>query len=195
VEQNLNTYSSKTEPRQPGPGEPPCRGCAGDIGCETLSESVNLFNEAITIWEEQPENYRNRICSARSHRAAAHAYLGEILAAVDDADRALKELDSAIAMEPAVRVVALNNIAVVYLMDKRFTKAEDCLQRALALVDGAPPLCVPEVAVNYAFLLRQTGRKKAAASAQLRAQELSSQRRGKTGSQTIDASEIDSFGK
>ena len=32
-------------------------------------------------------------------------------------------------------------------------------------------------------------------AAQLREQELYSQRRGKTGSQTIDASEIDSFGK
>ena len=103
-------------------------------------ESVNLYSEAIAIWEEQPENYRDRICSARSNRAVAHAYLGylgEILAAIDDADRALKELDSAIAMEPAVRAAALNNIAVVYLMDKRFTKAEDCLQRVLALADGA----------------------------------------------------------
>jgi hypothetical protein len=80
-------------------------------------------------------------------------------------------------------------------MDKRFTKAEDCLQRAMALGDGAPLLCEPEVAANYALLLRQTGRKRAAAAAQLRAQELSSQRRSKTGSQTIDASEIDSFGK
>jgi hypothetical protein len=76
-------------------------------------------------------------------------------------------------------------------MDKRFTKAEDCLQRALALVDGASLLCEPQVVANYAFLLRQTGRKRAAAAAQLRAQELYSQRRGNAGSQTIDASEID----
>ena len=80
-------------------------------------------------------------------------------------------------------------------MDKRFTKAEDCLQRALALVDGASLLCEPQVVANYAFLLRQTGRRKAAAAAQSRAQELSSQRRGKTALQTIDVSEIDSFGK
>jgi tetratricopeptide (TPR) repeat protein len=79
-------------------------------------------------------------------------YLAEILAAIDEADRALKELDSAIAKEPAVRAVALNNIALVYLMDKRFTEAEDCLQRALALVDGASLLCEPQVAANYAFL-------------------------------------------
>ena len=76
-------------------------------------------------------------------------------------------------MEPAVRAAALNNIAVVYLIDKRFTKAEDCLQRALALVDGASLPCEPQVVANYAFLLRQTGRKRAAAAAQLRAQELS----------------------
>jgi Flp pilus assembly protein TadD len=93
-------------------------------------------------------------------------------------------------MEPAVRAVALNNIAVVYLMDKRFTKAEDCLQRALALVDGASLLCEPQVAANYAFLLRQTGRKRAAAADQLRAQELSSQRRGKTGSQTMTPAKL-----
>jgi tetratricopeptide (TPR) repeat protein len=158
-------------------------------------ESVNLSNEAITIWEEQPEKYRDRLCSARSNRAVANAYLGKIRAAVDDADRALKELDSAIAMEPAVQAAALNNIAVVYLLDKRFTKAEDCLQRALAFVDGASLLCEPQVVANYVFLLRQTGRKGAAAVAQLRAQELYSQRRGKARSQTIDASEIDSFGK
>jgi tetratricopeptide (TPR) repeat protein len=133
--------------------------------------------------------------SARSNRAVAQAYLGKILAAVDEADRALQELDSGIGINPAVRAVALNNVAVVYLMDKRFTKAEDCLRRALALVDGPPLFCDPEVAANYAFLLRQTGRKKAAAAAQLRVQELSSQRRGRTGSQTIDASEINSFGK
>jgi tetratricopeptide (TPR) repeat protein len=171
---------------------------AGALATSALKhyqESIHPYNDAITIWEEQPETYSDRICSARIGRAVARAYRGEILAAVDDADRALKELDSAIAMEPAVRVIALNNIAVVYLMDKRFTKAEDCLQRALVLVYGAPLLCEPAVAANYAFLLRQTGRKTAAAAAQLRAQELSSQRRGKTGSQTIDASEIDSFGK
>jgi tetratricopeptide (TPR) repeat protein len=131
-------------------------------------ESVNLYNEAIMIWEEPPENYMDRICSACSNRAVAHSYLAEILAAIDDADRALRELDSAIAMEPAVRAVALNNIALVYLMDKRFTKAEDCLQRALALVNGASLLCEPQVAANYAFLLRHTGRKRAAAAAQLR---------------------------
>jgi tetratricopeptide (TPR) repeat protein len=171
---------------------------AGALASSTVNhyqESVNLYSEAITIWEEQPENYRDRICSARSSRAVAHAYLGEIRAAADDADRVLKELDSVIAMEPALLVVALNNIAVVYLMEKRFTKAEDCLLRALALADGAPLLCEPEVAANYALLLRQTGRKRAAAAAQLRAQELYSQRRGKTGSQTIDASEVDSFAK
>ena len=47
-------------------------------------ESLNLYNQAIAIWEEQPENYRDRICSARSNRAVAHAYLGEILAGIDD---------------------------------------------------------------------------------------------------------------
>ncbi len=191
----LIPIARKLNPDSPALASLLAAGALATSAVKHYQESVNLFNEAITIWEEQPENYRNRICSARSHRAVAHAYLGEILAAVDDADRALKELDSAIAMEPAVRVVALNNIAVAYLMDKRFTKAEDCLQRALALVDGAPLLCEPEVAANYAFLLRQTGRKRAAAAAQLRAQELYSQRCGKTGSQTIDASEIDSFGK
>ena len=191
----LIPIARKLNPDSPALASLLAAGALATSAVKHYQESVNLYNEAITIWEEQPENYRDRICSARSNRAVAHAYLGEILAAVNDADRALKEIDSAIAMEPAVRVVALNNIAVVYLMDKRFTKAEDCLQRAVALVDGAPPLCVPEVAVNYAFLLRQTGRKRAAAAAQLRAQELSSQRRGKTGSQTIDASEIDSFGK
>lgn len=158
-------------------------------------ESVNLYNEAIAIWEERPETYRDRICSARSNLAVAHAYLGKIAGAIDDADRALKELDAGIAMEPAVRAAVLNNIAVVYLMDKRFTQAEDCLQRALALVDGASRLCEPQVVANYALLLRQTGRKRAAAAAQLRAQELDSHRRGKARSQTIDASEIDSFAK
>ena len=58
-----------------------------------------------------------------------------------------------------------------------------------------PLLCEPQVVANYTFLLRQTGRKRAAGAAQLRAQELYSQRRGKTGSQTIDASEIDVLGK
>jgi len=191
----LIPIARKLKPDSPARASLLAAGALATSAVKHFQESVNLYNEAITIWEEQPEKYRDRICSARSNRAVAHAYLGEILAAVDDADRALKELNSTIAMEPAFRVVALNNIAVVYLMDKRFTKAEDCLQRALALVDGAPPLCVPEVAVNYAFLLRQTGRKRAAAAAQLRAQELYSQRRSKAGSQTIDASEIDSFGK
>ena len=158
-------------------------------------ETINLYNEAIAIWEEQPENYQARICSARSNRAVAHAYLGKILGAIDDADRALKELDSGIAMEPGVRAAVLNNIAVVYLMDKRFDKAENCLQRALVLVDGASLFCGPQVVANYALLLRQTGRKRAAAVAHLRAQELYSQGRGRGISQTIDASEIDSFGK
>jgi len=170
-------------------------GALATLAMKHYQESVSLYNEAITIWEEQPENYPDRICSARSSRAVAHAYLGNLPAAVDEAERALKELDSGTAMDTAVRAVTLNNIAVVYLMDKRFTKAEDCLQRALALADGASLLCEPEVAANYAFLLRQTGRKRAAAAAQLRAQELSAQRHGKTGSQTVDASEVDSFVK
>jgi tetratricopeptide (TPR) repeat protein len=191
----LIPIARKLNPESPDLASLLAAGALATSAVKHYQESVNLYNKAITIWEEQPENYWDRICSARSNRAVARAHLGEILVAVDDADRALKELDSGIVMEPAVRVVALNNIAVVYLMDKRFTKAQDCLQRALALVDGAPLLCEPEVAANYAFLLRQTGRKRAAASAQLRAQELYSQRRGKTGSQTIDASEIDSFGK
>ena len=191
----LIPIARKLNPDSPALASLLTAGALATSAVKHYQEAVNLYNQAITIWEQQPENYRDRICSARCNRAVARAYLGELLVAVDDAGRALKELDSAIVMEPAVRVVALNNIAVVYLMDKRFTKAEDCLQRALALVDGAPPLCVPEVAVNYAFLLRQTGRKRAAATAQLRAQELYSQRRGKTGSQTIDASEIDSFAK
>jgi len=192
---SLEPIARKLNPDSPALASLLAAGALATSAVNHYQESVNLNNEAITIWEEQRETYRDRICSARSNRAVAHAYLGEILAAIEDADRALKELDSAIAMEPAIRAVALNNIAIVYLMDKRFTKAEDCLQRALALLDGAPPLSVPEVAVNYAFLLRQTGRKRAAAAAQLRAQELSSQRRGKTRSQTIDASEIDSFAK
>ncbi len=191
----LIPIARKLNPDSPALASLLAAGALATSAVKHYQESVNLYDEAITIWEEQPEDYRDRICSARGNRAVAHAYLGEILAAIDDADRALKELDSAIAMEPAVRAVALNNIAVVYLMDKRFTKAEDCLQRALALVDGASLLCEPQVVANYAFLLRQTGRKRAAAAAQLRAQELSFQRRGKTGSQTIDASEIDSFGK
>jgi len=194
------SWSKTLERRKLNPDSPAlasllAAGALATLSVKHYQESVTLYNEAITIWEEQPENYRDRICSARSSRAVAHAYLGKILAAVDEADRALKELDSGIAMDPAVRAVVLNDIAVVYLMDKSFTKAEDCLQRALALVDGPPLLCEPEVGANCAFLLRQTGRKKAAAAAQLRAHELSSQRRGRTGSQTIDASEINSFGK
>jgi len=165
------------------------------LAVKHYQESISLFNKAIRIWEEQPENYQDRICSARSNRAVACAYFGQLLAAVDEADRVLKKLDSGIAMEPVVRVAALNNIGVVYLMDKRFTKAEDCLQRALAVGDGVPLLCEPDVAVNYALLLRQTGRERAAAAAQLRAQEVFSRCRGKTRSQTIDASEIDSFAK
>jgi tetratricopeptide (TPR) repeat protein len=191
----LEPMARKLNPDSPAQASLLAAGALATSAVKHYQESVNLCNEAIAIWEEQRENYRDRICSARSNRAVAHAHLGEIPAAIDDADRALKELDSAIAVEPAVRAAALNNIAVVYLMDKLFTKAEDCLQRALALVDGASLLCEPQVVANYAFLLRQTGRKRAAATAQLRAQELYSQRRGKTGSQTIDASEIDSFGK
>lgn len=191
----LVPIARKLNPDSPALASLLAAGALATSAVKHYQESLNLYNQAIAIWEEQPENYRDRICSARSNRAVAHAYLGEILAGIDDADRALKELDSAIAMEPAVRAAALNNIAVVYLMDKRFTKAEDCLQRALALVDGASLLCEPQVVANYAFLLRQTGRKRAAAAAQLRAQELYSQRRGNAGSQTIDASEIDSFAK
>jgi tetratricopeptide (TPR) repeat protein len=191
----LVPIARKLNPDSPALASLLAAGALAKSAVKHYRESVNLYNEVIAIWEEQPENYRDRICSARSNRAVSHAYLGEILAAIEDADRALKELDSAIAMEPAVRAAALNNIGVVYLMDKRFTKAEDCLQRALALVDGASLLCEPQVVANYAFLLRQTGRKRAAAAAQLRVQELYSQRRGKARSQTIDASEIDSFGK
>jgi tetratricopeptide (TPR) repeat protein len=191
----LAPMARKLNPDSPALASLLAAGALATLAVKHYQESVDLCNDAITIWEGQPENYRDRICSVRSNRAVAHAYLGEILAAIDDADRALKELDSAIAMEPAVRAAALNNIAVVYLMDKRFTKAEECLQRALALVDGASLLCEPQVVANYAFLLRQTGRNRAAAAAQLRAQELYSQRRGKTGSQTIEASEFDSFAK
>jgi tetratricopeptide (TPR) repeat protein len=185
----------KLNPDSPALASLLAAGALATSAVKHYQESVNLSNEAITIWEEQPENYRDRICSARSNRAVAYAYLGKIRAAVDDADRALKELDSAIAMELGVQAAALNNIAVVYLMDKRFTEAQDCLQRALALVDGASLLCEPQVVANYVFLLRQTGRKRAAAAAQWRAQELYSQCRGKARSQTIDASEIDSFAK
>jgi len=191
----LKPIARKLNPDSPALASLLAAGALATSAVKHYQESVNLDNEAIAIWEEQPENYLDRICSARSYRAVAHAYLGEVLTAIDDADRALKELDSAIAMEPAVRAATLNNIAVVFLMDKRFTKAEDCLQRALALVDGASLLCEPQVVANYAFLLRQTGRKRAAAAVQLRAQELYSQRRGKTGSHTIDASEFDSFAK
>ena len=192
---SLAPIGRKLNPGSPALASLLAAGALATSAVKHYRESVNLYNEAIAIWEEQPGNYRDRICFARSNRAVAHAYLGEILAAIDDADRALKELDSAIAMEPAVRAAALNNTAVVYLMDKRFTKAEDCLQRALALVDGASLLCEPNVVANYAFLLRQTGRKRSAAAAQLRAQELYFQRRGKARSQTIDVSEIDTFGK
>jgi len=198
----VRSWSKTLEPiaRKLNPDSPPlasllAAGALAKLAMKDYQESVNLYNKAITIWEDQPENYRDRICSARSNRAVAQAYLGKILSAVDEADRALKELDSGTAMDPALRAVTLNNIAVVYLMDKRFIQAEDCLQRALALIDGPPPLCEPEVVANYAFFLRQTGRKRAAAAAQLRAQELSAQRRGKTGSQTIDVGEIDSFAK
>jgi tetratricopeptide (TPR) repeat protein len=191
----LVPVARKLNPDSPALASLLAAGALATSAVKHYQESVNLCNEAIAIWEEQPDTYRDRICSARSTRAVAHANLGEIPAAVDDADRALKELDSAIAMEPAVRAAALNNLAVVYLMGKSFSKAEDCLQRALALADGAPTLYEPQVVANYALLLRQTGRKRDAAAAQVRAQELYIQRRGKTGSQTIDVSEINSFGK
>lgn len=48
--------------------------------------SLTLYNQAIAIWEEQPKNYPDRICSARSNRAVAHAYLGEILGSVTRRD-------------------------------------------------------------------------------------------------------------
>lgn len=191
----LIPIARKLNPDSPALASLLAAGALATAAVKHYQESVHLYDEAIAIWEEQPENYMDRICSARSNRAVAHAYLGEIPAAVDDADRALKELDSATAMERAITAIALNNMAVVYLMDKRFTKAEDCLQRALALAAGASLFCEPQVTANYASLLRQTGRKKASAAAQLRAQELSAQRRGKSGSQIIDVGEIDSFAK
>lgn len=192
---SLVPITRKLNPGSPALASLLAAGALATSAVKHYQESVNLDNQAIAIWEEQPENYRERIWYARSNRAVAHAYLGEMPAAIDDADRALKELDSAITMDPAAGAAALNNLAVVYLMDKSFTKAEDCLQRALALSDGASLLCEPLVIANYASLLRQTGRKRAAADAQLRAQELYSQRRGKARSQTIETSEIDSFGK
>jgi hypothetical protein len=117
-----------------------------------------------------------------------------ILAAIDDADRALKELDSAIVAEPAVRAVALNNITLVYLMDKLFTKAEDCLQRALTLVDErhcfasrrwfrTMPSCYAKLAAREV------------AAARLRAPEPSSQRRGKTDHRLSTPAKFDSFGR
>jgi tetratricopeptide (TPR) repeat protein len=129
----LRPIARKLNPESPALASLLAAGALATSAVKHYQETVNLCNEAIGIWEEQPENYRDRIGSARSNRAVAYAYLGETLAAVDDADRALRELDSAIAMEPAAQAAVLNNIAVVYLMDKRFTKAEDCLQRALAL--------------------------------------------------------------
>lgn len=88
----------KLNPDSPALASLLAAGALATSAVKHYQESVNLDNEAIAIWEEQPENYRDRICSARSDRAVAQAYLGEILAAIDDADRALEELDSAIAI-------------------------------------------------------------------------------------------------
>ena len=116
---SLISIARKLNPDSPALASLLAAGALATSAVKHYQESVNLDNEAIAIWEEQPENYRDRICSARN-RAVAHAYLGEILAAIDDADRDLKELDSAIAMEPAVGAAALNNIAVVYLMERNW---------------------------------------------------------------------------
>ena len=117
---SLIPIARKLNPASPALASLRAAGAKATSAVKHYQESVNLDNEAIAIWQEQPENYRDRICAARSNRAVAHAYLGELPAAIDDADRALKELDSAIAMEPAVGAAALNNIAVVYLMDRNW---------------------------------------------------------------------------
>jgi tetratricopeptide (TPR) repeat protein len=102
----LKPIARKLNPDSPALASLLAAGALTTLVVKHYRESINLYNEAIAIWEEQPENYRDRICSARSNSAVAHAYLGKILAAVDEADRALKELDSATAMDPAVRAVA-----------------------------------------------------------------------------------------
>ena len=81
----LVPMARKLNPDSPALASLLAAGALATLAVKHYQESVTLYNEAITIWEEQPENFRDRICSARSSRAVAHAYLGKILAAVDEA--------------------------------------------------------------------------------------------------------------
>lgn len=114
---------------------------------------------------------------------------------IDDANESLKELSSANGLAPAPRAVALNNIGVVYLMGHRFDRAEDCLAGAVAIVNRTPIPSAPEILANVALLLRKTGRRQEAKAAQLRSQELASQRTRTSMAQTVDASELNAFGR
>lgn len=153
-------------------------------------ESEELWTRVIAIWESQPGANRNRISAARANRGVARAYLDQMKDAIDDADQSLKELESDGGLEPPLRAVVLNNNAVVYLMGRRFDRAEECFERALAIVDRTPIHSAPEILANYAFLLRNTGRRREAKAAQLRSQQLASQRGRASIGQTVDVADF-----
>jgi tetratricopeptide (TPR) repeat protein len=77
----LIPIARKLNPASPALASLLAAGALANLTVKHYQESVNRYNGAITIWEEQSENYRDRICSARSNRAVAYAYLGEMLAA------------------------------------------------------------------------------------------------------------------
>ena len=150
------------------------------------ADSEELWARAIQIWEREPGINQDKITAARSNRAVARASLGRMKEAIGDAEESLGELARTNRLEPPAQAVALNNIAVVYLMDRRFDRAGDCLERAVAIVNRTTVRSAPEILANYAFLMRKTGRREAANAAQFRADELASQRARASVGQTVD---------
>ena len=154
------------------------------------ADSEQLYTRAIGIWEREPEINRDKITVAQSHRAVMRAHLRRMANAIDDAGESLEELARTKALEPPARAVVLNNVAVVYLMDRRFDQAGDCLKRAVGIADRTPIRSAPEIFANYALLLRKTGHREAAKVAQFRADDLAVQRVHGSIGQTVDISEF-----
>jgi tetratricopeptide (TPR) repeat protein len=154
------------------------------------ADSEDLWSRAIGIWQRAPEINRDKIAGARSNRAIVRAYLGRIREAIDDAGESLAELAGRNGLEPPEWAAVLNNIAVVYIMDRRFDRAGDCLERAVAIVKRAPTRSAPEIFANYAFVLRKTGRSEEANAAQFRSNELAFERGRASAGQTVDIGEF-----
>jgi tetratricopeptide (TPR) repeat protein len=154
-------------------------------------EAEALLTAAIAVWEKDAAQHAAHLRVARSNRGVERAYLGRFEEAITDVEAARKTLPSSDEKAAPFDATVLNNVGLVYLMNRQYDSARPCFVRAVSILERTGDSQeAPAILANYALLLRKTGEAKAAVQMQDRARQTALRLGRLSEGQAVDVSEL-----